>query len=389
MKHLLVILMIVPALYCRAESPFRQYIAMAVGNSLEVASTEARNEAAYINARAENSLDGPEIEFEHMWASASSDTKWNIGLTQEISFPGLYRARSQAADSRAEASAVVLFGIKADKALNAKLAILDIINAHARRKLYAGINDNLSRIADLTRRQYDSGNATILSLRKMQLAVLDNESAIAGIDTDIKALSSALAGNGVLVPPAGAELWDAYPLQAFDKDDTATESYLHRLAEATDRANRAEAHAVRMQAWPTLAVSYRHAFEEGQHFNGLAVSLRLPSFSQSKRRRAAALEAHAATLDVIAVDRQTNTEETGLKATVEKLGEEIARYRDLLGDDSYLQLLAKAYDGGELNVIDYLQEINLYTESRLNYLDLLYRYNLALARLNRYRSMDF
>ncbi len=144
-----------------------------------------------------------------------------------------------------------------------------------------------------------------------------------------------------------------------------------------------------MQAWPTLAVSYRHAFEEGQHFNGLAVSLRLPSFSQSKRRRAAALEAHAATLDVIAVDLQTNTEETGLKATVEKLGEEIARYRDLLGDDSYLQLLAKAYDGGELNVIDYLQEINLYTESRLNYLDLLYRYNLALARLNRYRSMDF
>lgn len=389
MKHLLTALLMASALTCMAESPFRQYIAMAVNNSLEVASAEARNEAANAMARAENAPEGPELEFEHLWASSSSDKKWNIGLTQELSFPGLYRARSQAADSRAEASAIVLFGIKADKALNAKLAMLDIINAHARRKLYTTIHDNLSRIADLTQRQYAGGNATILSLRKMQLAVLDNESAIATIDTDIEGLFASLAGSGVVVPAKDTDLWNEYPLQTFDKNDSATDAYLRSLADATDRANKSEARAVRMQAWPTLALGYRHAFEENQHFNGLSISLRLPSFSQSKRRRAAALEARAATLDVTETDLRTKTEETGLKATAEKLSEEIARYRELLGDDSYLRLLAKSYDGGELNVIDYLQEINLYTESRLNYLDLLYRYNLALARLNRYRSMDF
>lgn len=389
MKRLLTILLTASTIYCSAESPFRQYIAMAVDNSMEVASAEAANEAADAAARADNALEGPEIEFEHLWASASSDTKWNIGLTQEFSFPGLYRARSEAADSRAEASAMVLFGIKADKALSAKLAMLDVINAHARRRLYAAIGDNLNRIADLTRRQFDSGNATILSLRKMQLAVLDNESAIATIDSDIKTLFSTLAGIGVLVPDSSTDLWDSYPIQTFDKDDTATDTYLRSLAEATERAGRAEAKAVRMQAWPTLAVGYRHAFEEGRHFNGIAVSLRLPSFSQNKRRKAARLEALAASLDVAAAGLQTSSEESSLRSNAEKLGSEIARYRELLGDDSYLQLLAKAYDGGELNVIDYLQEINLYAESRLNYLDLLYRYNLALARLNRYRSMDF
>lgn len=389
MKQLLTVLLMASALYCAAESPFRKYIVMAVDNSMEVASAEAANEAADAAARADNSLEGPEIEFEHLWAAASSDTKWNIGLTQEFSIPGLYRARSQAADSRAEASAMVLFGIKADKALSAKLAMLDVINAHARRRLYTTIGNNLSRIADLTQRQFDNGNATILSLRKMQLAVLDNESAIATIDTDIKALLSTLAGAGVLVPESETGLWDAYPIQAFDKEDTATDTYLRSLAEATERAGRAESKAVRMQAWPTLAVGYRHAFEEGRHFNGIAVGLRLPSFSQSKRRKAAELEARAASLNVAAAGLQTVTEDCALKANAEKLGSEIARYRNLLGDDSYLQLLAKAYDGGELNVIDYLQEINLYAESRLNYLDLLYRYNLTLARLNRYRSMDF
>ncbi len=65
------------------------------------------------------------------------------------------------------------------------------------------------------------------------------------------------------------------------------------------------------------------------------------------------------------------------------------RYRELSGDNSYLSLLAKAYDGGELTVIDYLNEVNLFTAARLNYLDLEYRYNQTLARLNRYRSMDF
>lgn len=389
MKYLLTALLMASALYCSAESPFREYIRQAVDNNASVKADAARIDAEEAAARAENALDGPEIEFEHLWASASSDKKWNIGLTQELSFPGLYRARSKAASAQAEASAIVLFGVKADKALAAKLAILDIVNARARRELYSTINANLGRIADLTERQFESGNATILSLRKMQLAVLDNESAIAGIDSDIDALLASLRGMAVDAPDATADVWREYPMQAFDQSGDATDAYLNSLAEATEAANRAAAKAVRLEAWPSIAVGYRHAFEENQHFNGLSVSLRLPSFSQGKRRKAAELQAMATALDNSAQRLEVKAEENSLYTSAAQLSESIARYRSILGDDSYLQLLGKAYDGGELNVIDYLQEINLYTESRLNYLDLVYRYNLALARLNRYKSMDF
>jgi len=388
-KYLFTAILTATALYCSAESPFREYIRQAVDNNASVRASAARIDADETAARAENTPDGPEIEFEHLWASASSDKKWNIGITQELSFPGLYQARSQAATKQAEASAIVLFGVKADKALAAKLAILDIINARARRELYTAIGSNLSRIADLTSRQFKSGNATILSLRKMQLAVVDNESAIAGIDADIDALLATLKGLSVTAPDSDDAVWNEYPIQAFDRSDDATDAYLNSLAEATEAANRATAKAVRLEAWPTLAVGYRHAFEENQHFNGLSVCLRLPSFSQNKRRKAAELQAMATTLDNSAQRLEVKAEKNGLYETASQLSESIARYRSLLGDDSYLQLLGKAYDGGELNVIDYLQEVNLYTESRLNYLDLLYRYNLTLARLNRYKSMDF
>ena len=136
-------------------------------------------------------------------------------------------------------------------------------------------------------------------------------------------------------------------------------------------------------------MGYRHAFEESQHFNGLSVALRLPSFSQGKRRRAAALEAEALSMETSARLVEETAENSGLYSAAVALATGMERYRELSGDNSYLSLLAKAYDGGELTVIDYLNEVNLFTGARLNYLDLEYRYNQTLARLNRYRSMDF
>ena len=69
-----------------ASSPYRAVIASVVDRNAELASQSAAISAEETNARAENTLEGPELEFEHLWASASSDIKWNAGITQEFSF---------------------------------------------------------------------------------------------------------------------------------------------------------------------------------------------------------------------------------------------------------------------------------------------------------------
>lgn len=376
------------ALSAAADSPYRPVIASVVEHNFEILSQATSISAEEANAQAENMLDGPEAEFEHLWASSSSDKKWNVGITQELSFPGLYSARSKAAEAKANASRLVLLSLKADKALAAKQLILDIINANERLKFYTDIASNLHRISTMTQRSFDIGEATILDLRKMQLAETDNDRTIAEIRADINGLKAQLRGLGAEIPES-METWNAYPVQLCEPAGEETDGMLLAIHEAQVAANNAQAKAVRMEAWPSLAVGYRHAFEENQHFNGLSVALKLPSFSQKKRRKAAALEAEALDFATRSQIISTTSENQGLYNTARELSDIMERYRDLSADNSYLQLLSKAYDGGELNIIDYLNEINLFSSARLAYLDLQYRYNLTLARLNRYRSLDF
>ena len=81
---------LVAALGAGAASPFRTVIESAVDSNAALRAGATAVEARLMAERADNALDGPEVEFEHLWASGSSDKKWNIGVTQELSYPGIY-----------------------------------------------------------------------------------------------------------------------------------------------------------------------------------------------------------------------------------------------------------------------------------------------------------
>ena len=67
------------------------------------------------------------------------------------------------------------------------------------------------------------------------------------------------------------------------------------------------------------------------------------------------------------------------------LKSEIDEYKSVFEDSNNLLLLKKALDGGEISLINYLQEMNYFIEAKQNYIDVLYQYHLNLAELNKYR----
>lgn len=373
-----------------AQSAYQTYIARAVEGNPDIASQTAQIAADRATAAADNALGGPEIDFEHLWATQGSDRRWNAGISQELSVPALYKARANAADARAEASRLVLLSVKADKALSVKQLILDIVNANRRLLFYSDVAANLQRIADKTQRSFRLGNATILDVRKLQLAQTDNDRTVSEIKADIAQLTASLRGYGLTdLDSATTSRWFDYPAQALQAPTPDGEALLEAIRQAEIKAGQQQSRAVRLEAWPSLTVGYKHAYEERQHFNGIGISLTLPGFSQKKRREAAELQAKA--LELAAQDRATvqDAETQGLYNTAVELRGIMNQYRELSADNSWLELLRKAFEGGELNVIDYLNEVRLFAETRLGYLDMQYRYNLAVARLNRYKGMDF
>lgn len=377
------------ALSASAQSDFASIISSALDANPDLRAGELSIEAARTEAAADNTPAGPTLDFDYLWNNADGPNRWSVGVAQEFALPGVYSARSRAATAAADASRALLAGVRADKALAVKEAILDIVNAAMQREYYVEVGSRLEHIAAAVQRSYDLGEATVLDHRKMQLAVLDNKRIIADFDSRIDMLRASLEGMGATLPAPEDDLWIRYPLQKELEPSPDNDGLLYAISEAAAKAAAAGARALRAGALPELALGYTHAYEDGTHFNGFTIGLSLPSWGTSKKLRAAALEAEATATANSGTIISAVAESRGLYRKALKLRGIMDEYRRLSGDNTYLQLLSKAFDAGQLTVIDYLNEVNLFSSARLAFIETQYDYNLTLARLNRYRSADF
>lgn len=372
-----------------ALQPLDKIVNEAIASDKNISADLQRLFIPSLETGAENALEGPEVEFEHLWGRGG-DTRWSVGVSEEISWPGLYGARRELAsrqDSLAYCmSSIILF----DAGLEAKLLVLDAVNARARLDFYLEIDNNLRRISALTEESYNLGEATILDLRKTQLAVLDSRGQVQTAQAELESSLAGLRAKGITVPTGDNEIWSAYPMQNSSAPSSDVESYpQYALAQAGNRMSMAASRVIKHSSLPSFSLGYVHAYEEQTHFNGLSISVKLPSFSQKRKMELLNIETAADMLNYSGELQIAMAEAAGQYAVAQSLAGTIADYERLSGDNSYLELLSEAFDGGELTVIDYLNEVNLFKTARLGYIDLLYRYNMALARLNRYRSMMF
>ena len=67
-----------------------------------------------------------------------------------------------------------------------------------------------------------------------------------------------------------------------------------------------------------------------------------------------------------------------------QLRELLDQYEGIMNDDSDFVLLKKAFDGGQINFLTYMQELNFFLGARRDFLETLYNYHQTVARLQRY-----
>lgn len=344
-------------------------------------------EAEESSLQAENTLASPELEFEHLWGGEHN--RWSASVSQEIEWPGLYGGRSRRVQLQRSMSAALLDIYTFDRALTLKLLYIDLVNAARRCQLYSEIAANIDSIASATQASFDMGEATILDLRKSQIAVVNAHADYRTAQADYQNVVAGIAGFGVATDELASLPHDTYPLQPLTDPQADFDAAWSRYLQAGADVAANDVKLAKLSSLPSFSVGYVHAYEDATHFNGLTVAITLPSFSRKKRIEAAQHQLNSVLSDnqaaMISARAECNSQyvvATGLKAS-------LAEYAGLIDDNSYLALLKDTFDSGEMTVVDYITEINLFRQSRLTYIDLEYRYNLALTRSNRYRSVGF
>lgn len=393
-KHniLTLTLLSLAALGASAQSAFDRALNTVVRNNLTARVEAARTEAEVEALKAENTLPGLEADFTHVWGSPKdAGNKWDFTVTQGFDWPGVYSARAEAIRNSQTAAQYLREASALEVRQEVRLLLLDIINNAKLLKMQKQLVERADAVAEKYRKGADQGELTRIDYNKAKLERITAHRELHSLEATQGELATQLStlNGGLSVDTIIAALGTEYPTGALESTPELLQllrdrdpQYAAMIASAS--AAQAKAKTERLSRLPSFKVGFSHETELGGSFNGFTVGISLPSWSRKHQVQAAKLEAIALQTEA---DMYLIKREAEIKADREGLAPLrtiIDEYEPIVKDQTNFTLLKKAFDAGEINYITYIQEVNYFTEANRYYLNALYEYNLALARLAKY-----
>lgn len=347
--------------------------------------------AAAEEVLASNVLPDPVVEFEHLWGSPG--TKLTAAVSQELQLPTLFSARERLATSYTDAGRNKVWAQWSEKALEAKLVILDIIHVRRCVSELNGLLANLDTLEMHAARAVAGGEMTVLDRRKVGIEKVGVRQKIAEFESQLPALYGQLSalgdGRDYTQMVDGLTEYPAEPMLTLDQYLAESQrDYRYRQNTLDSDVIDASLALSRAERLPTLSLGYVFNREEGVNFNGLNLSMTLPIYSNRHRRAAIEVQREQLEADGQALSVEVQSGVRALYAEADVLKAQIAELSPLVNDTETQSLLMRALDTKVITVLDYIANINYFTDARLMLMDAQYRYTCALARLNRYSLSD-
>ncbi len=372
---------------------FDSYIDQILASNPDLLSARAAAASELYEARSENALEDPEIELSRQWAKGDSENKFEISVSQSFDWPGVYAARSKALKSQSRAMDYLNLSKELDARLEAKTLLLDIIYNKKQIKCLSEQFDAISRLVEKYTTGVERGELSRMDLMKLKIERIRISNSLdeAKLQSAVlKQSLSALAGGNSCddIIAAMNEYPEEVILSVEDYDRILTEAdpqgkYNMLMAQSQRDIVKAESR----KRLPALSLGYIYSREDGDTFNGMSVGVSLPFFSaRNKVKAARALETSMQyEQQSIALQRKATMESNRVK-TVD-LFRRMNEMQSVFKNSDATSMLLKALEGGQISVLEYLNEVQYYLEARNELLTLEYEYQVAAANLNKYNVL--
>lgn len=389
MKRIVVATVMTASVMC-ANAITDRLVEEIIETSPQVEALKSKLRAETANSLTTNNLNDPEVEFEHQWGMKGIGNKWGVSVNQGFDWPGTYPARSSAAKLMRKASQSSFDSELSELRLKVKLSLIDLCHANRDAALLDSIKSSLTQLLDKYRTSFDKGETTILDVKKIEIELLGvtrqlNEAIIAreAIVGELRAVNPGFGWENTLS-------LDQYPAE----DGVRTEAEYAEILRQNDNQSRylnnmkelslANAKVERNSRMPGFSVGYRYDYELGERFNGLSVGVTLPLFSNRNKVKAAMDEADSYQSAMVSRNTALEAEWNAMRQQAIRLGEECEQYERILTTSDTQRLLKMALDGGEISLLDYLQETAYFKQAQRDYIATEHELHTVLAKLNRY-----
>ena len=353
-------------------------------NNLTLKALQQQLEAGADANLAEAKLEGPEVEFGYLFGE-DGRRRHDFGVSQSFDFGALTGARKQLALGQNELLALEYRASRRDILTQARKLVYQIINRNALIAEYTRRADNARAVEHAYRSGYEKGEFSVIDYRKAAVGLAEAEGTLRLCEVERDGLLAELknlnGGNGIEITACEQETvllpgsFGQWLEQASGKS-----SALEYVRTSTSNSEK-QLKLSRSEAFPSLSVGYKSEVVPGEGFRGVSVGVSIPLWSAGKKISSAKKQLEAARLaeqDAL-VQFRTNAESLYEKAA--GLAESAAGYALLTDSDEGLRDLQKALDSGQMSLLDYMNEISYFYNSRELALQTQLEYLLAVADL--------
>lgn len=357
-------------------------------NNADLRSYRSESRAQQLNDKADNTLDGPEADFEYLVGPKNVPNRWNASVTQSFDWPGVYGARKDLANSRQGQRALQEVAMMTQIRLEVRRQLIAAIGIKQEQSMLKAVIANVEELLAATEKKLEHGQATVLDRSKLNFQLISLRDQLDGCErrlTEVKRQLITLNG-GKFVDLDGL---NDYPAQQLLSEEEYTRQYAENDFEGQARqagvqVAQAQKRVDRLASMPGFKAGYAHAYEEGAHFNGLTVGVTLPSWRPSLRQQAAQAQVEAAQVVSDSYQQQRAATLRTQIAEAKRLQNLVDEYGKVVAADNYVNSLVRLRNAGQITTLDFVTEVNYYLDVLRQYLTLQNDYNQVLAELNRY-----
>jgi len=332
----------------------------------------------------------PEVEFGYLWGSPSTEgNRKDLSITQTFDFPLAYRYKTQLSKGQNQQVDLILAAEERDIVQEARLLCTEFIY---RKKMDEQLQQRLKHAEELAigyESLYEKGEINIIDYNKTKLNLLTVRKAFEVNEVEKKVLSDKLSVlNGGI--PVNTQLLGVYSDYMLPADFTAWVSAAEELnpnlkATAQNIAlSRKQEQLTRALNLPKLSAGYVSERVPGVTQQGISVGVSIPLWEgrNTVKHQKAQTIAMSVQYDDARLQFQNEVKSNYDKAI--KLQGVLNDYNQLLKTSNNEELLEKAFEQGQLSLINYLLELSAYYEAVDQYLETEKEYQLAAAELRQW-----
>lgn len=388
-----IILAIISILACNS-SLFAQYTIDNVlveieKNNTTLLALQKRAEADKLGNKTGIYLTNPEVEFNYLWGNPSElGNRTDFSIKQSFDFPTAYGHKKQIANIKNEQTDLEYRKLQKSLLLETRVICYNLIYHNALKFEFSKRLNHAESIANSYKAKFDAGETNILEYNKAQLNLLNLSKEMESLDIERNALLGELsrlnAGKRIEFttsefPTATVSTnFEQWYLQAEQSNPIL--NWLRKEIEITKK----KVSLSKALSLPKLQVGYMSESIVGQDFKGFTVGLSIPIWENKNTVKYA--KANTLALENLAIDNkvQLYNKLKVLHTKAVAFQYSSAEYKSKLQSFNNSKLLKKAFDIGEISLIDYIMELSIYYKGVNNLLEMERDMSTTIAELNQY-----